>query len=159
MKRIVTHLSLLAATAILATGCVPVRHNLPPEQQMMEPGPGVGGPGPGVLGPPAMAPGMMGNPMMGNPMMGNPMMGGPAMGAGALMQSGMPAQGYSPAMPQPLGTSASLGEGELDLVNYTCGPGCTSCGGSGGCLSGGGGGGLLAAATLDSAPTFLREAA
>ena len=33
MKRIVTHLSLLAATAILATGCVPVRHNLPPEQR------------------------------------------------------------------------------------------------------------------------------
>ena len=66
MKRIVTHLSLLAATAILATGCVPVRHNLPPEQRLMEPGPGVGGPGPGVLGPPAMAPGMGGGvPMMG----------------------------------------------------------------------------------------------
>jgi len=136
MKRIVTHLSLLAATAILATGCVPVRHNLPPEQQMMEPGPGVGGPGPGVLGPPAMAPGMM----MGNPMMGNPMMGGPAMGAGALMQSGVPAQGYSPALSQPMGTSASLQEGDVDLVNYTCGPGCTACGGTGGCLSGGGGG-------------------
>ena len=63
MKRIVTHMSLLAATAILATGCVPVRHNLPPEQRLLEPGPGVGGPGPGVLGPPAMAPGMAGMPM------------------------------------------------------------------------------------------------
>ncbi|MEM6778984.1 MAG: hypothetical protein AAF670_15110 [Planctomycetota bacterium] len=58
MKRIVTHLALTAATAILATGCVPVRHNLPPEQRLMQPGPGVGGPGPGVLGPPAFAPGM-----------------------------------------------------------------------------------------------------
>ncbi len=83
MKRIVTHLSLLAATAILATGCVPVRHNLPPEQRMLEPGPGVGGPGPGVLGPPPMAPGMMGGPMMGGPMMGSPMRGGATMGAGA----------------------------------------------------------------------------
>ncbi|MEM9587143.1 MAG: hypothetical protein AAGA03_07670 [Planctomycetota bacterium] len=58
MKRIVTHLSLLAATAMLSIGCVPVRHNLPPEQRLMEPGPGVGGPGPGVLGPTAVAPGM-----------------------------------------------------------------------------------------------------
>ncbi|KAA5540409.1 hypothetical protein FYK55_20550 [Roseiconus nitratireducens] len=51
MKRFVTHLSLLAAGAMVATGCVPTRHNLPPEQHLMEPGPGVGGPGPGVLGP------------------------------------------------------------------------------------------------------------
>ncbi len=74
MKRIVTGLSLLAATAILATGCVPVRHNLPPEQRLMEPGPGVGGPGPGVLGPPPMAPGMMG--------------GGPGMGGAGVMPAG-----------------------------------------------------------------------
>lgn len=52
MKRFVTHLSLIAAGAMVATGCVPTRHNLPPAQQLMEPGPGVGGPGPGVLGPP-----------------------------------------------------------------------------------------------------------
>lgn len=51
MKRFVTHLSLIAAGAMVATGCVPTRHNLPPAQQLMEPGPGVGGPGPGVLGP------------------------------------------------------------------------------------------------------------
>ncbi|MGB0762299.1 MAG: hypothetical protein ACPGPS_22315, partial [Rubripirellula sp.] len=56
MKRIVTHMSLFAASAILATGCVPVRHNLPPEQRMIEAGPGVGGPGPGVLGGPVAAP-------------------------------------------------------------------------------------------------------
>lgn len=30
-------------------GCTPVRHNLPPAQRLLEPGPGVGGPGPGVL--------------------------------------------------------------------------------------------------------------
>ncbi|WP_146408377.1 hypothetical protein [Allorhodopirellula heiligendammensis] len=59
MKRIVTHLALTATTAFIATGCVPVRHNMPPEQRMMQPGPGVGGPGPGVLGPQAY------NPMMG----------------------------------------------------------------------------------------------
>ena len=52
MKRIVTHLSLFATSAILATGCVPVRHNLPPEQHMREVGPGVGAPVPGVLGGP-----------------------------------------------------------------------------------------------------------
>jgi hypothetical protein len=64
MKRIVTGLSLLAATAILATGCVPVRHNLPPEQRLLEPGPGVGGPGPGVLGPQPMSGSMMGGAAM-----------------------------------------------------------------------------------------------
>lgn len=32
-------------------GCTPVRHNLPPAQRLLEPGPGVGGPGPGVMGP------------------------------------------------------------------------------------------------------------
>ncbi|EMI42982.1 hypothetical protein RRSWK_04476 [Rhodopirellula sp. SWK7] len=59
MKRIVTHLALTATMAMIATGCVPVRHNMPPEQRMMQPGPGVGGPGPGVLGAPPYRP-MMG---------------------------------------------------------------------------------------------------
>ncbi len=81
MKRIVTGLSLLAATAILATGCVPVRHNLPPEQRLLEPGPGVGGPGPGVLGPPAMAPGM-------GAMGADASMGGMMDGAGGVMPAG-----------------------------------------------------------------------
>ena len=55
----------------MATGCVPIRHNLPPEQRLLEPGPGVGGPGPGVLGPIAVGQGsMMGGPGMGGPMMG-----------------------------------------------------------------------------------------
>ena len=120
MKRIVTHMSLLAATAILATGCVPVRHNLPPEQQLMEPGPGVGGPGPGVLGAPSVAPGMMGASMMGNPMMGNPMMGSPMMGNPPMMAPpAMPAPtpAAPPAAPTP-DTSAATAAGDVDLVNF-----------------------------------------
>lgn len=50
---------MLIATALGVPGCaVPKAHNLPPAQQLMEPGPGVGGPGPGVL-PPAMPPAMV----------------------------------------------------------------------------------------------------
>ena len=139
MKRIVTHMSLLAATAILATGCVPVRHNLPPEQQLMEPGPGVGGPGPGVLGAPAVAPGMMGGPMMGGPAMGAPMMGSPMM-APSMMPAPTPAA--PPAAPAP-DTSAAAAVGDIDLVNYaTCGPGCQDCRGAGCNLFGGGGVGM-----------------
>ena len=59
MRKLLTQLSLCVAAAVLATGCAPVRHNLPPEQRLLEPGPGVGGPGPGVLMPPAMGPGPM----------------------------------------------------------------------------------------------------
>lgn len=79
MKRPVTKLSLLIAAATMATGCVPVRHNLPPEQRLMEPGPGVGGPGPGVLGP---------VPVAGGPMAGGPMAGGMGPMAGGIMQAG-----------------------------------------------------------------------
>ena len=135
MKRIVTHMSLLAATAILATGCVPVRHNLPPEQRLMDPGPGVGGPGPGVLGAPSVAPGMMGGPMMGagmgGPMMG-PGMGGPMMGPGmGGPMMGAPTPAAPPAAPMP-DTSAASVVGDVDLVNYaSCGPGCPNCGGAG----------------------------
>jgi len=47
---------LTAAVACTALGCAfPKAHNLPPAQQLLEPGPGVGGPGPGVL-PPALPP-------------------------------------------------------------------------------------------------------
>ncbi len=136
MKRIVTQLSLLAATAVLATGCVPVRHNLPPEQRLLEPGPGVGGPGPGVLGPPAMAPGMMGGGMMGGGMMG----GGP-------MNPGMPpgAIGAAPldAMRSaPLGPTAAAQGGDVNLVNFLgCGgANCPNCGGAG--CNGAGQGGM-----------------
>lgn len=77
MRRPVTKLSLLVAAATMATGCVPVRHNLPPEQRLMEPGPGVGGPGPGVLGPVPVSPGMGGmGPMAGGMGPMGPMGGG-----------------------------------------------------------------------------------
>ena len=54
--RISTGLMMLAL-AVMTIGCqvpvarrgIPVSHNLPPAQMLMEPGPGVGGPGPGVL--------------------------------------------------------------------------------------------------------------
>jgi hypothetical protein len=47
---------LTTAVAFTALGCAfPKAHNLPPAQQLLEPGPGVGGPGPGVL-PPALPP-------------------------------------------------------------------------------------------------------
>jgi hypothetical protein len=124
MKRIVTHLSLLAATAILATGCAPVRHNLPPDQRMLEPGPGVGGPGPGVLGPPAMAPGMA-SPMM--------------MGAGGLMGSSQMPPGAIGAAGPDVMRSAALGPqgADVSMVGFRgCGTAC-GCGGAG-CQSGGG---------------------
>jgi hypothetical protein len=52
-------LVLMLAAAFAAAGCAfPKAHNLPPAQQLLEPGPGVGGPGPGVL-PPAFPPAMI----------------------------------------------------------------------------------------------------
>jgi len=56
------HFALMAAAALAAAGCAfPNGHhgyNLPPAQQLLEPGPGVGGPGPGVQ-PPALPPAMI----------------------------------------------------------------------------------------------------
>lgn len=44
----------MMAAAVAATGCqLPKANNLPPAQQLLEPGPGVGGPGPGVIFPAA----------------------------------------------------------------------------------------------------------
>ncbi len=45
--------SMVAVLTAGMFGCggLPKAHNLPPAQQLMEPGPGVGGPGPGVLAP------------------------------------------------------------------------------------------------------------
>src|SRR5687768_3375622 len=52
-------MAMLVAAALGVPGCaVPKAHNLPPAQQLLEPGPGVGGPGPGVL-PPALPPAMI----------------------------------------------------------------------------------------------------
>lgn len=69
MKMRVFLATLVVVAAGYLTGCTPVRHNLPPAQQLLEPGPGVGGPGPGVLGGadvmPAAAMGMGGGMGMG----------------------------------------------------------------------------------------------
>ena len=47
-----THWIMCMAAALSAWGCAGIKqHNLPPAQQLLEPGPGVGGPGPGVLAP------------------------------------------------------------------------------------------------------------
>lgn len=51
MKIRMWHLMACAAVAI-ASGCAGLKeYNLPPAQQLLEPGPGVGGPGPGVIPP------------------------------------------------------------------------------------------------------------
>ena len=50
--------SLAALSATLGCTAMPYAHNLPPAQQLLEPGPGVGGPGPGVL-PPLIPPQMI----------------------------------------------------------------------------------------------------
>ena len=52
MKIRLSLLILSVAAGLAAAGCAfPKQHNLPPAQQLLEPGPGVGGPGPGVLPP------------------------------------------------------------------------------------------------------------
>jgi hypothetical protein len=54
-------LCIMSLAVLTATGCVfPKAYNLPPAQQLLEPGPGVGGPGPGVI--PANAAANMGVP-------------------------------------------------------------------------------------------------
>jgi hypothetical protein len=56
--------SMAAAILVASTGCLPIfqhEHVLPPPDQLMHPGPGVGGPGPGVMVPPPMM--MPGQPM------------------------------------------------------------------------------------------------
>ncbi|MBP85465.1 MAG: hypothetical protein CMJ64_01920 [Planctomycetaceae bacterium] len=78
MKVRLTLWSLFTAAAVMATGCVSdIRsHNLPPAEQLFQPGPGIGGPGPGVL-PPQLPPMMS-------------MGGGRAIGGGGAM-GGAPA--------------------------------------------------------------------
>ena len=111
MKRFITHMSLLAAVAILATGCAPTRHNLPPEQHLMQPGPGVGGPGPGVMGAPQYN------------------MGGPMMAPQGMPQAmGMPIS--SNETPKP-GAEKVADSGIMQASFTGCGPGCNNCGGTG----------------------------
>lgn len=119
MRRPVTQLTLLVAAATVATGCVPVRHNLPPEQRLMEPGPGVGGPGPGVIRPVPVAPGagMMGTGMMGPGMMGQDGM----MGDCPPGQMPYPTGQYG-AHRGPIGPDGAP-QGDVQLTNYAdCGP-------------------------------------
>ncbi len=140
-----THLMLSIAGTVLVTGCAPVRHNLPPAERMMQPGPGVGGPGPGVLAPPAMQMGG-GGPMMGGPGMGpGPMMGGgPMMGPGQMGPGQMPPGASEPGsqvaqMPSPIAQAAfngMYGSGMSNVCNASSGCGCSSC--SGGMDDGGG---------------------
>lgn len=115
MKRLVTHLSLCLAAAVMAAGCTPVRHNLPPEQRMLEPGPGVGGPGPGVLGP--QRGGMPGGPMGGMP-------GGPMGGMPGGMMGGMPGgpMGGMPGGPMPGGPMPGGNPGSGIAQAQYCGP-------------------------------------
>lgn len=158
MRRPVTRFTMLAAAAALATGCAPVRHNLPPEQRLLEPGPGVGGPGPGVLGPTAVSPygggygaaiggmGGCGPVMPGAPMAdgygGVPM--GPEGQFAAPGPNGDPGQAYPTAM--------SEGEdADLALTSY-CPPG-------GGIPTGGGvlgGAGMMPATPPTMQVTFGR---
>jgi hypothetical protein len=50
MKVQMTVWGVVIAATLAAVGCkMPGAHNLPPAQQLMHPGPGVGGPGPGVM--------------------------------------------------------------------------------------------------------------
>jgi hypothetical protein len=61
-------IALTVATVVTAGGCHGrLAYNVPPAQQLSEPGPGVGGPGPGVI-PPAGMGGMPGMPGMGGMM-------------------------------------------------------------------------------------------
>lgn len=58
-------LTLAAAVSSCLMGCTSVRHNTPPAQRLLEPGPGVGGPGPGVLAPDVIGAGGVGAAMGG----------------------------------------------------------------------------------------------
>ena len=115
-----------AATTVGAIGCAPVRPNLPPEQRLMHPGPGVGGPGPGVLGPPAVRPGMYPMGAMGGPTGGAcPPTGGPGIPIGRADSPTMSAPLVGPSAP--IGTHAAAGSKDpmVQPVSYEC-----SCGGN-----------------------------
>jgi hypothetical protein len=115
--------SCVLAAALTTVGCTGARmaHNLPPSQQLMEPGPGVGGPGPGVIPPPGQ---FGGGPMggMGGPMQASYMEDGgfyagggapcgPGMGIG-MPGMGMPGMGMMP----PTSQISFLGEEPLSVA-------------------------------------------
>ena len=131
MKRFITQLALLAAVAMLATGCAPTRHNLPPEQHLRQPGPGVGGPGPGVMGPP--------NYNLNRPPVSQPI--GQPFGQPIGMM-GMPISAKEPASEaasDPAGDEGGLQKPDSGVMQASftgCGPGCQGCG-TPGCVAGG----------------------
>jgi hypothetical protein len=95
----------------------------------------------------------MGSPMMGGMMGGPGMMGGGMMPPGAIGAAPLGAMQSAPLMPMQ-GTSASNGNGPVDLVNFNCACGGGACGGSGSCMGGGlgsnipQGGGVLSGAGM-----------
>ncbi|MGL4511728.1 MAG: hypothetical protein ACRCT8_01445 [Lacipirellulaceae bacterium] len=103
-------MSLVAASAVSAGCAGRLAYNLPPAQQMMHPGPGVGGPGPGVI--------PVGNQMTGPP---SPEMYGPG---------GTPGAGQC--------ATTRAGSSDVRQVQY-CEGGSCSIGGGGGCAPGAGG--------------------
>ncbi|MEZ6089000.1 MAG: hypothetical protein R3C05_13435 [Pirellulaceae bacterium] len=130
-----THLLLCIAGTVLVTGCAPVRHNLPPAERLMQPGPGVGGPGPGVMAPPAMqmGGGMMGGPMGPGAMMAAPMMGGgPTMGGPAGLPPGSgpgPQMAQGDSSVQQVAFNGMYGQGISSCLGSSSGCGCSSCAG------------------------------
>jgi hypothetical protein len=89
MKYQMARIAVLLAAVTSTVGCfkLPGKHNLPPAQMLMEPGPGVGGPGPGVIS---------GHSAM---MLGGP--GGGYGGPGCYGDGGMYGDGMMMGMPAP----------------------------------------------------------
>ena len=161
MKIRMTHLVICVAGTVLVTGCTPVRHNLPPAERLMQPGPGVGGPGPGVMTPPPVAMrGAMGGAM--GPAM---MPGTPAPMTGMLR----PGESIVPGSIQesPMGGApAQMAEGQSPVTQaafngiYGQGMGKSSCLGGNDCSSCVGDGAIVQAAFPATSPsvqvTFAR---
>jgi hypothetical protein len=99
---------LFLSLATVALGCLSgcattARHNLPPAQRLLEPGPGVGGPGPGVMGPEMAA---MAGPGLGP---------GPGPGTAAMAMGGVVQAGYDGSCNQ-CGTGGGYGPGDGSMV-------------------------------------------
>jgi hypothetical protein len=127
--------ALLVSAAVTATGCHNnlfqgpdphgieqgrLAYNLPPAQQLMEPGPGVGGPGPGVIPPVGGGMGMGMGMGMGGMMADSAVMPAGFNGGGGPCMPG----GGGPAM-SGMGTSqvAFLGEDHVQITWDVSGPG------------------------------------
>jgi hypothetical protein len=105
----------MLAALLTAVGCTGAKmaYNLPPSQQLMEPGPGVGGPGPGVI------------PVPGQPSYGA--MQASYVDGGGYMGGGMDGACYGPGMPGMGGAATSqisfLGEEPLTISWDVSAPG------------------------------------